>query len=303
MARDRFELYQLRCFVAVAEELNFRRAAERLNMTQPPLSRQIKLLEDGIGLTLFERSNRSVRLTSAGESFFSSATDILQRAEHAILMARQAERGELGSVAFGFVPSAALDFMPRIVEAIEERLPGVTLTPIEMMSYEIIEEQRSGRLDLGLTRMERPNPEIQRVRAVSEPFIMAIPGTHPLSRAENPTISDMDGEPLVSYSAERGGFLRETQRALFASFGVAPRIVREVSQSHAVLALVNRGAGLALVPSSARVLQMENVVYREVDLPRQFRSDLFLVYGRSRPSVLKDRVRELVLEVLAPFNQ
>ena len=113
-----FEFFQLRCFVAVAEELNFRRAAERLNMTQPPLSRQIRLLEDRVGVKLFDRTNRRVRLTSAGEDFFANAIDILQRAEHAVLTARQAERGEIGSVAMGFVPSASLEFIPRIVGAV-----------------------------------------------------------------------------------------------------------------------------------------------------------------------------------------
>ncbi|MCB1491215.1 MAG: LysR family transcriptional regulator, partial [Rhodobiaceae bacterium] len=139
MARGRYELNQLRCFVAVAEELNFRRAAERLAMTQPPLSRQIKLLEHGIGLTLLERSNRAVRLTPAGESFLVSATDLLQRAEHAVLTARQAERGEIGAIAMGFVPSAALEFVPRIVDAMSEKLPQVSFNPTEMMSYEIVE--------------------------------------------------------------------------------------------------------------------------------------------------------------------
>lgn len=110
MAQGQFEYFQMRCFVAVAEELNFSRAAVRLNMTQPPLSRQIRLLEERLDLVLLERSNRHVRLTSAGESFYRSALDLLQRSERAVLEARQAERGETGAIALGFVPSGGVSF-------------------------------------------------------------------------------------------------------------------------------------------------------------------------------------------------
>ncbi|MEP2139257.1 MAG: LysR family transcriptional regulator, partial [Erythrobacter sp.] len=134
MAKTTFEFFQLRCFVTVAEELNFTRAAQRLNMTQPPLSRQIKLLEAGIGMTLLDRNKRSVRLTPAGATFRAAAIDLLERAEQAVLIARQAERGEGGTITMGFVPSAALEFVPRIVTALKRDLPDVRFTPIEMMS-------------------------------------------------------------------------------------------------------------------------------------------------------------------------
>lgn len=185
MGQGQFEYFQMRCFVAVAEELSFRRAADRLNMTQPPLSRQIKILEERINLVLLERSNRHVRLTSAGESFYHSAVDIIQRSEHAVLNARQAKRGEIGNVSLGFVPSAAMKFVPLIALRMAELMPNVEMTLIEMMGYEVIESQRSGRIDLGLTRMEHPRGEIERIRAVSEPFIIAIPKSHRLAKKPN----------------------------------------------------------------------------------------------------------------------
>ncbi|MDF0598351.1 LysR family transcriptional regulator [Psychromarinibacter halotolerans] len=302
MAGGKYEFSQLRCFVAVAEELNFRRAAERLHMTQPPLSRQIRLLEHGLGLQLLERTNRRVSLTPAGESFYDSATDMLQRSEHAILKARQAQRGQSGSIALGFVPSAALEFVPRIVTMAAERFPGVTLDPTEMMSYEIVEAQRSGRLDLGLTRMEQTRPEIARERVVSEPFILAIPRSHPLADKANPMLEDLNGAPFVGYSTERGGFVRETHQTLLSSRGVTPRIVQEVSQTHTVLAMVNSGIGAALVPASSRVLGMKNVRFVDLDLPRQFRSDLYLIYRAGERTVLQERMRQLIVEALAPYN-
>lgn len=302
MPDGRFEFFQLRCFVAVAEELNFRRAAERMHMTQPPLSRQIKLLEHSVGLTLLERSTRQVRLTPAGESFYDSATDLLQRSEQSVLKARQAQRGEAGDIELGFVPSAALEFIPRIVTALARDLPEVTLNATEMMSYEIVEAQRSGRLDLGLTRMERPRRGVERIRAVSETFILALPADHPLVDAETPTLADLDEQPFVGFSIERGGFLRETHQALFATIGIAPRTVQEVAQTHTVLSMVNRGIGTALVPASSRVVKMDNIRYRDVEVPRQFRSDLYLIYRATRRTPLQERVRRLILDELAPFN-
>ncbi len=302
MATGKFEFSQLRCFIAVADELNFRRAAERLHMTQPPLSRQIRLLEHALGLQLFERSNKQVRMTPAGISFYHSASDILQRSEHAVLTARQAERGETGNIALGFVPSASLEFVPRIVTAMARVLPGVTVNPIEMMSYEIVEAQRSGRLDLGLTRMEELRPEISRTRAVPERFALAVPVGHRLATKETPTVQDLEGEAFVGYSIDRGGFLRVVHQALFASAGVTPRIVQEVSQTHTVMSMVDHGIGVALVPHSASVLRMANVVCRDIDLPRQIRSTLYLVYRSDKMTPLQDRVRQLILDALADFN-
>ena len=302
MARGQFEFFQLRCFVAVAEELNFRRAAERLNMTQPPLSRQIKLLEHALGLQLFERSNRQVSLTPAGKSFLGNATDILQRAEYAALLAKQAERGQVGTIAMGFVPSAALEFVPRIVSALREALPGVTFNPTEMMSYEIVEALNSGQIDLGLTRSSGRQLELDSVRVVSEPFVLAVPATHLLARKESPAVADLDGADFVSYSTERGGFVREMLNALFAGQGVSLRTAMEVSQTHSVVALVNRDIGAAFVPSSTQAMRMQNVVYRPVDLPDWFRSELYLITGRKRREALHTRVRDIILSALKAYS-
>ncbi|MEN8831784.1 LysR substrate-binding domain-containing protein [Pacificibacter sp.] len=303
MAQGQFEFFQMRCFVAVAEELSFSRAAARLNMTQPPLSRQIKILEERIGLVLLERSNKYVRLTSAGESFYHSAIDIIQRSEHAILNARQAERGELGNVSIGFVPSAAIQFIPLIAKRMAELLPNVGITPIEMMGYEVIESQRSGRIDFGLTRMEQPRGEIERFRVVNEPFVMAIPESHPLAEKTELTISDFDGEPFVSFTKDRGGFLMETLTAMFLACGITPQTRIEASQTHAVINMVNHGLGFAIVPKSVQVMRLPNIVFRDVELPKQFRSDMYLVTKSGQESALHERVKSLIIDTLAPFRE
>lgn len=302
MVQRHFEYFQIRCFVAVAEELSFTRAARRLNMTQPPLSRQIKLLEEKVGLTLLERSNKHVRLSSAGESFYQSSLDILQRSEQAVLTARQAERGDSGNIVLGFVPSASLMFVPLIVKALATKLPNVSLTLIEMMGYEVIEAQRSGRIDLGLTRMERPRGEIERIRAVSEPFVVALPKSHPLALSKKLSISDFDGEPYVSFTTDRGGYLKETLSALFSACEIVPDKIIEASQTHAIISLVNQGLGFAIVPNSMQVMQMENVVYRDIKLPDQFRSDMYLVSRSNQNSSARDRVMDLIVDVLEQYR-
>ncbi|MCA0996980.1 LysR substrate-binding domain-containing protein [Alloyangia pacifica] len=298
MAQASYDFFQLRFFIAVAEELNFRRAAARLNMTQPPLSRQIKLLEDRIGLTLFDRSNRSVRLTPAGVSFLKSATDLMQRAEYAVLTARQAERGDVGNVVMGFVPSASLHFVPQIACALKRVMPGVKFEPIEMMSYEIAEGLQSGKLDLGLTRSTAHGQEIENILLVREPFMLALPQDHPLCEKQDLSVRDLKGVDFVGYSSERGGFLKDIHRALFATVGVTPETVQEVSQTQTIVSLVNAGLGVGLVPQSAMAMRMENVVFRSIDAPKEFNSTLYLNIAPNRGTPLNEKVRATILSAL-----
>lgn len=299
MASGKFELHQIRCFVCVAEELNFRRAAGRLNMTQPPLSRQIQLLEHAVGVRLIDRNNRVIRLTAAGETFLSAAYDILERAEFALLSARQAERGEIGSIVMGFVPSAAFQFVPTVIAALARDLPGVSFNPIEMMSYEIVEALASGRLDFGLTRSRGRAGRLDTERVVNEPFVLALPADHPLTRAGELRLADIDGQDFIGFSAERGGYLREVHQGMFADSGIAPRIVQEVSQTHTVLALVDRGLGMALVPTSASTVRMQNLVYRQLPISARFRSSIYLASAPRRGNPLRERVREVIREALS----
>lgn len=298
MAGSPFEFHQLHCFVAVAEELSFTRAAARLNMTQPPLSRQIRLLEESLGLILLERSNRTVRLTAAGESLLGSATDLLQRADNAALQAQQAARGEVGSIRMGFVPSAALKFVPRIVEVFVRDLPKVQFRPSEMMSYEIIEALRSGALDFGLTRSAGHGNDIVAIPLVKEPLILALPAGHPLATQSEVTLLDLEGAAMIGYSTERGGFLRAVHDRLFAVAGIEPRLVHEVSQTQTMLALVNQNLGLALVPRSSRAQQMENLVFRAIDIPERFSSDIYLCHTARRNSPILQRVLQSVLDAV-----
>ena len=150
------EISQLRCFVAVAEELHFGRAAERLNMTQPPLSRQIRLLEHQVGTPLFERTNRVVRLTAAGKAFFPEAGRILRLTEEAAVTARRVAQGDRGSIAIGFTATFGYGVLPDLVRGLHDRSPNISLTLKEMVTSAQLEALAMGQLDVGLMRPHPP---------------------------------------------------------------------------------------------------------------------------------------------------
>ncbi|MES2845204.1 MAG: LysR substrate-binding domain-containing protein [Pseudomonadota bacterium] len=299
MSSTLFELNQLRYFVAVAEELNFRRAARRLNITQPPLSRHINLLEHALGVRLFDRTNRSVRLTAAGERFLFDAIDILKRAESASLFARQTERGEGGALVLGFVPSATLEVIPTIALRAKERMPGLNLTLREMMSFEVVEGLLAGSLEIGLTRLLRRTPQLTMKKVWSEPFVLAIPRDHPLATKPDLTIHDLNGVNFIGFSTERGGFLYEVVQGYLNTVGVTPRTIFAVSQGRTIMALVDTGLGVGLVPRSNGLIAQSNTLIREIELPDTFRSDLYMAMGPKTPAPLVTRFAALITEILA----
>jgi len=302
MPSGHIELYQLRCFEAVAKELNFRRAAEQLNMTQPPLSRQIKLLEHSIGVELFERSNRSVRLTPAGISLLSSAKDILERSEQAVLRSRHAARGAAGELRIGSVPSTAIEVLPQLIGLIQRELPDVVIEPSELMSYEIVEQLRSREIDFGLTRNVSNATDISSMLVLTEDFIVAMPMDHPLSNVPNLTLEHLDNQRFIGYSTFRGGFLNRAQMAMFAVAHVKPKVVLEVAQTQTVLAMVNQGLGLALVPKSSVAQSMSNLCFRELVAGTTLKSELFLCHLRVPLSPLNERIKEMLIEQIGLIN-
>ncbi|WP_138473379.1 LysR family transcriptional regulator [Poseidonocella sp. HB161398] len=295
MAGQTMELNQLRYFVAVAEELNFRRAAKRLNMTQPPLSRHIALLEHTLGTPLFDRTNRSVRLTAAGKRLLVDATDILTRTESAMLAAQQAARGKAGAVELGFVPSSCVEVVPRIARRLRDEMPEVILTLREVMTVEAIEALGAGSLDFGIIRLHPQSLGLPIEKLWSEPFLMAAPRGHPLLEQDEISISDLNGIDFVGYSSERGGFLREVVQGYLKAHGVTPNEVFAVAQRHTVVSLVNENFGVALVPRSSALIGLPNVEFRDIGLPAaELHSDLYLAMRPKEPEPLVAAVAEII---------
>jgi DNA-binding transcriptional LysR family regulator len=256
------DLFQLRCFVAVAEELHFGRAAARMNMTQPPLSRHIQLLEHAVGVQLLERTSRRVRLTAAGAVLQREADALLRHAARAEEAAARTGRGEAGRVVVGYTAVTGWALLPALLAAAGKALPQVEIVLEEMVSSEQLQALAEDRIDIGFVRPLHASPGLAFHRVTREPMLLAIPARHPLAKQERVRLPDMAGQPLIMYSAREGRYFHEKIHALFAASGTQPNYLHHIGQTHTIMALVAGGNGLAIVPESARQLRFEHVVFR-----------------------------------------
>ena len=275
-----FELSQLRCFVAVAEELHFGRAAQRLNMTQPPLSRQVQLLERILGVVLLDRTSRSVRLTPAGRSFLIEAKRILRLAESAALATRRIASGDAGRVAVGFTAASGYSFLPNLVDLARTQLPNVDLTLRELVSGEQVEALLTGRIDLGLVRPPLTRPEFDKVRVLTEPLVAALPSGDPRLEKDRISLADFDAQPMIMYAPEGAGYFHAMLTAMFDEAGVSPQYVQHMAQIHSILALVHARIGAAVVPEAATKLHFEGVEFRPLDTTPEHPVELFVAWRR-----------------------
>ena len=261
-----FTMEQLESFVAVAEERHFGRAAQRLHITQPPLSRRIHLLEEELRVELFDRSHRAVKLTSAGRVFLVDARKILKLAQDAALSAQRTPRGEVGVVAIGFTAGSAYEFLEKVVGAANTELPEVELVLKEMVTPAQLEALHSGTIDVGLIRPPATGADITSRLLTSEPLLAALPVGHRLAvAAREPTIADFDNERFIGYSPSEASYFYEILASEFRRAGIRPDYTQYVSQIHTMLAMVKAELGVALVPTAARILHLEGVVLRPVD--------------------------------------
>lgn len=258
----RMELRHLEGFVAVAEELHFGRAAARLHMAQPPLSQQIKLLERDLGAVLFERSTRSVRLTSAGEALLGPAREVLAAAGTARWSVRAAAKGEVGRVSIGFAGASAYDALPRLAQAVNSALPGIELIlRSQTYSGEALSQIASGDLDLGFVAVKE-RPDIS-MRVVSrEELMVALPINHPLAERESVDAADLADEWFVSFPASHGSAIYEATVRVCHEAGFSPRVAQEAPDAYNLLALVGAGVGVALVVRSSEHIHLEHVSLR-----------------------------------------
>lgn len=259
-----FEMSQLRCFVAVAEELHFGRAAERLHMTQPPLSRQIRLLEHHVGVQLLDRNSRAVSLTAAGKAFFPEAARILRIAEEATFAARRIAKGEQGNLSIGFTSASGYSLLPEVVRRLREYAPGVTLTLKELVSTSQVEALNSGELDLGLLRPHPMNDELESRLIASEALMVAVPEGEADAWPLEPTLACLHGKPFVMYSPHEARPFYQMLTERFARAGVVPDIVEHIGQVHTMLALVRAGVGAALIAEGAARLKFDGIVMRRL---------------------------------------
>jgi DNA-binding transcriptional LysR family regulator len=258
------ELRHLRYFVAVAEDLHFGKAANRLGISQPPLSQQILALEREIGARLFERSNRRVELTNAGKVFLKEALEILGKVDSAAALAERIHQGQVGEVKIGFFASAPfVDEFQRLVFDFRKQHPNVNLLLQEMPTYQQVDAILDGRLDLGFVRPLQPRPTpIQSVEISRERLAVVMRSDHPLaSKDHGLSVADLASEPLVLYARSIGTGLYQKIVELCRDAGYAPNVAQEANATPTMMGLVAAGIGISILPASLERLSFEGLKF------------------------------------------
>ena len=261
------ELRQLRYFVAVAEERHFGRAAKRLRLSQPPLSAQIKGLEEELGVKLFQRSTRQVALTDAGRTFLERAEGILEAVEEAKEAAKGADEGVRGRLEVGFISSATLGLLPPAIRLFRERFGGVEIELRELTSGQQIDALYAGEIRVGLVRLPLRAPGLRFEPLQEESLLVALPSGHPLEALESVPLEAMVDQPLIFFTRQLMPSLHAQIVELFQRVGAFPNVVQHAVHLQTIVGLVASDVGLAILPEPAERLSREGVVYRSLDAP------------------------------------
>ena len=257
------ELRHLRYFVAVAEECHFGRAAERLHIAQPPLSLQIKQLENELGVTLLNRSTRRVELTEAGTSYLHRARAILAAVAAAGDEAGRVAAGEIGRIAIGFTGSATYELLPTLARVLHTESPGIELDlKGEMLTPDQVDALHDRTLDLGFLRppVDARDIEVRLLRR--EPLIAVLPEAHPLARSDTARLANLRDEPFITYPSHHRSVVYDAVLGACQRAGFSPAKVQEVAETSTLVAFVAAGLGVALVPASVRHLKITGATYR-----------------------------------------
>jgi len=291
------ELRHLKYFVTVAEELHFGRAAERLGIAQPPLSQQIKALEEQIGVLLFLRTKRHVELTAAGTVFAHEARKILMEADRAVHVAQRAARGEIGQLEVGFVSGAVYGKVPSIFRLVRSRYPEISLVLKDLTTEEQVEAIRAHRLDIGLIRppVAVSEPLVMQVIA-REPLVAVLPRTHRLARRRRISPEALAGEPFIQVPRHVAPGFYDQFVSVCAQAGFLPQIVQEARTTQTIVSLVAVGMGVSIVPASLRSLQRTGVVYRLLEEPAPT-TELAVLWRPDDENPALHRFLEIIREV------
>jgi DNA-binding transcriptional LysR family regulator len=258
------DMRHLRCFVAVSEELHFGRAAERLHLTQPPVSLAIKELEEELGVTLLERTSRRIALTRAGEDALRDARAVLAAADTMRKRAREAAQGLMGSLSIGFISLPAYSFLPLTLRGFTEDYQRVRVSLQEGTTDQIIHDVESGSLDVGMVFPIPDLPAALNSRLVySEPLVVAMPDSHPLAGSSRIALEKLSHERFLGFERHQGPLMFDAIVATCMRHGFSPKLF-PARQMHTIVSLVSGGIGVALVPACVQALHREGVVYRNM---------------------------------------
>lgn len=282
------ELRHLRYFIAVADELHFSRAAERLGISQPPLSQQIRDLESMLGVRLLRRTNRRVELTDAGAAYLAAARDILGRVDDAAELALRASRGEIGELQVAFTRSTPLiERFSQAIHAFREAYPAVRLALVERNTLQQIEALLDGRQQVGLLRATALPAPLVSHKIVDDPLVVVMRADHPLAkrRAHGVRMHELADERFVTFNRAAGTGILDQFLAMCRNAGFTPRIAQEAGEASTMIGLVAAGFGVAVLPRALRHVRIDGVVYLAIDSP-DAASELHLAHRRDDASAL-----------------
>ena len=254
------ELRHVRYFVAVADDLHFGRAAERLHIAQPPLSRQIQQLEQELKVTLFERTKRHVRLTPAGSAFLVKGRELLALADEAVIAAQRVASGQAGTLTISFVGSAMFSILPGILRTARERFPDVELLVHEMTTGQQVSALLAGRMQVAFVRPRVVHPDIVSEVVLREDLVVAVPEGHRFAGRAQIGIGDLAPEPLILFARNVSPSFGDQVMSLCIAAGFAPTSIQEALEMQTALGLVAANLGVSIVPGSVQRIAWPGVV-------------------------------------------
>ncbi|MFT4067594.1 LysR substrate-binding domain-containing protein [Paraburkholderia sp.] len=274
------ELRHLRYFVAVAEEEHMTRAAAQLGIQQPPLSQQIRDLERELGVELFDRTPRSIKLNATGSVFLDDARALLALADEAKIRARQTARGELGHIVVGYTSSASLhEYVPQIIRAFRARYPLIRLDVRENTTRDLLDAVADKKIDVAFVRSSTLHrPELLNILLCEEPMVVAMPVDHPLASGSTPlSLGTLANESFVLYLRGDGPGIQDVLIPACRKAGFTPHIVESVSRLLSAVTMVAAGRGISIVPEVLQSVHQSSVAYRALDAQSSFSVPLSLV--------------------------
>jgi DNA-binding transcriptional LysR family regulator len=292
------DIRSLACFVAVAEVLHFRRAAERLNLTQPALSQRIRVLEEEVGADLFERDRRHVALTPAGEAFLGPARAAVTNANAAKALALRAVRGEVGQLRLGFTVIAFYyGVLPEAVRTFRTRFPDVAVELAEMNSPSLEAAIAAGDVDVGVLHPPLATPGFVVRPLPDQKFVLALPATHHLAAKSTISIAELEDEPFLIVPRAIGPSIYDRVIALFRGQGISPRIIQEVTPMTTLTGLVAAGTGMGFVTEGIAMVARPGVAFRRV-LPAPPSLPMAAAWREPAPSRSGERFLEVVSDLV-----
>lgn len=297
---EEIEFRHLRYFVAVAEELNFTRAAQKLNIAQPPLSQQISKLEGHLGVKLFIRSKPQIELTNAGKILLGEAQQILVKVEKAIQNTRWTGQGLIGSLSVGYVGSASFFVLPGILRYLKDHYPHIELELIELETDEQVEQLLKHRIDVGLLRSPVTERRLNIKVIMQEPMRLVLPENHPLGDKPGLSIHDLEKEPFIMLPHRLAPNPFNQLMAMFRQAGYAPKISQEALQIQTILNLVAAGMGISFVPASVENIKRTDIIYRSLKEPTPV-MEMAVAWNPNNYTPVVDTFLKTI-EATGPFN-